>query len=87
MAEFACPLTQGAVTKVYAFAALKLRHVSQISGLIEAERMLLVYGHVTWACVARMRERCGMKMQSLSVEDLFWLAALLFGLLLTGVIV
>jgi hypothetical protein len=73
--------------KVYAFAALKPRHVSQISGLIEAEWMLLVVRHVTQACLARMRGRCGMKMQSLSVEDLLWLAALLFGLLLTGVII
>lgn len=32
-------------------------------------------------------ERCGMKLDGLSVEDLMWLAALLLGFLLTGVVV
>lgn len=39
------------------------------------------------ACTIRMHERCGMKLESLSVEDVLWLAALLFGFLLTGVVI
>lgn len=33
------------------------------------------------------RRRCRMKLESLTIEDLLWLVALLLGMLLTGVIV
>ena len=47
--------------------------------------MLLVSGGF-WASRSA-HARCGMKLESLSIEDLLWLVALLIGMLLTGVIV
>lgn len=78
-------LTRGVVTKVYAYSATVFSDIREISGLAAAEQMLLIIPVFRVSTPARTR--CRMKLESLSLEDLLWLVALLLGMLLTGVIV